>query len=208
MRLTRRGLIKIGLFVPFLILITNFLSTVWAKVKKILPRGFPRDELKEMDPEEVDNRDLEIDPIEKFGTMGTSDISIDVNKYRLKVSGKVKNPLSVSYDQIMKFPQVTETVLLICPGFFAYNAQWTGIGFKGFIRESQPEKGVKNIEIKGEDGKAVRIPLAKIDQKKIFLAYRVNGEKLPKKHGFPLRLVYEDAYGSEWIKYVNEIVFS
>jgi sulfoxide reductase catalytic subunit YedY len=47
-----------------------------------------------------------------------------------------------------------------------------------------------------------------MDQKKIFLAYRVNGQELPKKHGFPLRLVYEDAYGSEWIKYVEEMVFS
>jgi sulfoxide reductase catalytic subunit YedY len=34
----------------------------------------------------------------------------------------------------------------------------------------------------------------------------VNGETLPRKHGFPLRLVYEDAYGSEWVKYVKEVV--
>ena len=43
------------------------------------------------------------------------------------------------------------------------------------------------------------------DRKKIFLAYRVNGETLPQKHGFPLRLVYEDAYGYDWIKYVDEV---
>jgi len=51
-----------------------------------------------------------------------------------------------------------------------------------------------------------RIPLDNITSKKIILAYRVNGEPLSKKHGFPLRLVYGDAYGSEWIKYVEEIV--
>jgi DMSO/TMAO reductase YedYZ molybdopterin-dependent catalytic subunit len=26
------------------------------------------------------------------------------------------------------------------------------------------------------------------------------------KHRFPLRLVYEDAYGHDWVKYVDEIV--
>jgi len=36
----------------------------------------------------------------------------------------------------------------------------------------------------------------------------VNGETLPQKHGFPLRLVYEDAYGYDWVKYVDEIVLS
>ncbi|MFH1083362.1 MAG: molybdopterin-dependent oxidoreductase [Pseudomonadota bacterium] len=40
---------------------------------------------------------------------------------------------------------------------------------------------------------------------KIFLAYQVNGVPLPQKHGFPLRLVAEDHYGHEWVKYVHRI---
>jgi len=205
---TRRWLLKTGFFVSLLSVYLHPFLVVWAKMKKILPKGFSREILKDMHPEEVDNRNLEIDPIEKFGIMGTSDISIDLNKYRLKVGGKVKRPLSISYDQILKYPQITESVLLICPGFFAYNARWTGIGIEVIIRETQPEKGSQNIEVKGVDGKTVKIPLSKLNQKRIFLAYRVNGEKLPERHGFPLRLVYEDAYGSEWVKYVNELFFS
>ncbi len=58
---------------------------------------------------------------------------------------------------------------------------------------------------RGAYEKGVRIPLRELDRKKIFLAYRVNGETLPQKHGFPLRLVYEDAYGYDWIKYVDEV---
>lgn len=204
--LTRRGLLKRS-FLYLLSFIIHPIS-VWAKIRKILPRGFSREILKDMHPQEVDNRNLEIDTVEKFGTMGSTDISLDIKKYRLKVRGRVKNPLSISFDQILKYPQISEIILLICPGFFAYNAQWTGISFKIIIQETKPEKAVKNIEVKGTDKKTVRIPLTKINQKKVFLAYRVNGEILPKKHGFPLRLVYEDEYGSEWIKYVDEIVFS
>ena len=205
---TRRGLLKTGFLVSLLSFILHPISMGWTKMKKILPKGFSRELLKDMHPEEVDNRDLEIDPVETFGTMGSTDISLDLNQYRLKIIGKVGNPLSISFDQILKFPKINETVLLICPGFFSYNAQWVGISLKILIQKVQPEKGVKHIEIKGADGKSVKIPLSKINQKKIFLAYRVNGETLPKKHGFPLRLIYEDAYGNDWIKYVDEIVVS
>ena len=54
----------------------------------------------------------------------------------------------------------------------------------------------------------VRISLKELSEKKVILAYRVNDLILPRKHGFPLRLVLEDHYGYEWVKYVDEIVVS
>jgi len=161
-----------------------------------------------MNPAEVDNRNLEIDPLDQFGTMGPTDIALDVKSYRLKVTGKVGSPLSLSYDQILKYPSLTETVLLICPGFFSINGRWTGVHVKDLIQEAQIKKEAQYVNINGAQGKSVTIPLEMIQQKKIFLAYRVNGETLPRKHGFPLRLVYEDEYGSSWVKYVDEIVVS
>ena len=161
-----------------------------------------------MNPAEIDSRNLDIDPLKEFGTMGPTDIAIDLKSYRLKVTGKVGRPLSLSYDEILKHPSLTETVLLICPGFFSNNGRWTGVNLKSLLQEAQIKKEAQYIDISGAHGKNVRIPLKALDQKKIFLAYRVNGETLPQKHGFPLRLVYEDAYGSDWVKYVEEIVVS
>ena len=161
-----------------------------------------------MNPAEIDSRNLEIDPLEKFGTMGPTDVAIDSKTYRLKVTGKVGRLLSLSYDEILNHPSLTETVLLICPGFFANNGRWTGVNLKSLLQEAQIKKEAQYIDIVGASEKRVRIPLKDLDLKKIFLAYRVNGETLPQKHGFPLRLVYEDAYGSDWVKYVDEIVVS
>ena len=186
----------------------KFISISWAKAKKLLPKGGSKEELKNMNPEEIDNQNLEIDLLEKFGTMGPTDVVIDLKVYRLKVTGKVGHPLSFSYDQILKYPSLTETVLLICPGFFSNNGRWTGVNLKILFQEAQVKKEAQYIDINGAHGKGVRIPLKALDQKRIFLAYRVNGEILPQKHGFPLRLVYEDAYGYDWVKYVEEIVVS
>ena len=76
------------------------------------------------------------------------------------------------------------------------------------IFEARIKKEAKYIDIKGSQGKVVRISREEIYRKKIFLAYRVNDEFLPQRHGYPLRLVFEDAYGSDWVKFVDEIVVS
>jgi len=186
----------------------EFVSSAFAKAKQLLPKGFSKNQLKEMNPAEVDNRNLEIDPLDQFGTMGPTDLAIDPKTYRLKVTGKVGRPLSLSYDQILKYPSLTEIVLLICPGFFSNNGRWTGVNLKSLLQEVQIKKEAQYIDINGAHGKGVRIPLKMTQQKRIFLAYRVNGETLPQRHGFPLRLVYEDAYGYDWVKYVDEIVVS
>jgi len=186
----------------------GFVSSTWAKAKQLLPKGFSKNKLKDMNPAEIDSRNLEIDPLNQFGTMGPTDVAVDLKTYRLKVSGKVGRPLSLNYDQILRYPSLTETVLLICPGFFANNGHWTGVNLKSLIQEAQIKKEAQYIDIVGAYEKRVRIPLKALDQKKIFLAYRINGETLPQKHGFPLRLVYEDAYGYDWVKYIDEIVVS
>ncbi len=201
---TRRTfLISSILTLPFF---SKFVSTLWSQTKKIFPKGFRKDELNNMNPKEIDNRNLEIDPIDQFGTMGPTDVVVPPETYRLKITGKVGRPLSLSYNEILKYPSLTETILLICPGFFSNNGRWTGVNLKSLLQEAQIKKEALHIDVNGAQGKSVRIELKTIDEKRIFLAYLVNGETLPQKHGFPLRLVYEDAYGSDWVKYVDEIV--
>ena len=157
---------------------------------------------------EIDNRNLEIDPLDQFGTMGPTDILVDIETYRLRMTGMVTRPLSLAYDQILRYPSVTENVLLICPGFFVNNGRWTGVHLKVLLQEAHMKNEARYIDVKGGSEKTVRISIKDIFQKKIFLAYRVNDKPLPQKHGFPLRLVFEDAYGSDWVKFVDEIVVS
>jgi hypothetical protein len=73
----------------------------------------------------------------------------------LKVTGAVNHPLSLSYDQILKLPSLTEVVLLICPGFFANNGRWTGASLKTLLQEAQVKKEATYLDIKG--GKVPRV---------------------------------------------------
>lgn len=205
---TRRKFVKTSFWALLSSLVMQPLSVCWAKTKELLPRGFPKNQLKTMDPANIDNRNLEIDPLKQFGTMGPTDVAIDVKTYRLKVTGKVEHPLSLSYDQILQYPSLTEVVLLICPAFFSINGRWTGVHLHTLLQEARIKKEAQFVDVNAVGRKSVSIPVKRIQQKKIFLAYEVNGVTLPQKHGFPLRLVYEDEYGSSWVKYVDEIVVS
>jgi len=197
---------SLGSFVLRLSIPMKWIQTAWASGRKILPRGFPKAELMGMNPADIDSCNLEIDPIDQFGTMGPTDISTDLDTYRLKITGEVNLPLSLSYEEILRLPSITEDVLLICPGFFTNHGRWKGVPLKALLDKAHLKKEANFVDIKGGREKVARIRVESIYSRKIFLAYRVNGETLPQKHGFPLRLVFEDVYGDEWVKYVDEIV--
>ena len=58
---------------------------------------------------------------------------VDLSTYRLKVSGKVNNPLELSYDQIRCLPKLTAEPRLVCTGVFVDEATWTGVPLKNIL---------------------------------------------------------------------------
>jgi len=172
--------------------------------RKVLPRGFPRDKLKFMNPAEVDASALEIDPIEGFGVMGTV-MDVPVEGYRLKVHGKVGKALDLTLQDLLSLPKEERAVLLICPGFFAYKALWQGVDLLGLLKIAGMADDAKGVRIRGADGFQDTFSPREVEGAKMLLAHGVNGVPLPKKHGFPVRLVAEGLYGERWVKYVTEV---
>jgi DMSO/TMAO reductase YedYZ molybdopterin-dependent catalytic subunit len=138
--------------------------------------------------------------------MGPTDIAIALGAYRLKITGEINRPLLLTYEEILKVPSITVDALLICPGFFANHGRWTGVDLKALLDAAEIKEGAQFVDVKGRDGKVLRTSLENVHRKKLFLAHHVNGQPLPQKHGFPLRLVYEGVYGADWVKFVDEIV--
>lgn len=211
---TRRRFIEIALgFLTFLGVLFIPLGSVvkwgFAKTRKlILPKGTKRGSLIEKNPAQLDTRNLEITPLKEFGTMGPTDHEVDLSDWRLEVDGYVKNPLRLTYQRIIGLPWIEKDVLLICPGVFANHGRWKGVSIKEFLEMAGWKKDATHVTIRGPRSdyeKVERYPLTHVLSDKVFLAYQVNGEVLPKEHGFPLRVVAEGYYGYDWIKYVYKI---
>jgi DMSO/TMAO reductase YedYZ molybdopterin-dependent catalytic subunit len=197
-----------GMGVLFNPLVTG-LRLVWAKAKKnILPKGTRMETLVGKNPADLDTQNLDLTPLQEFETMGLDDHHVNLNTWQLEIGGNVQRPLKLTYSQIAQMPSIERNVLLICPGFFAYHARWKGISVAKLLETAQMGTGVTQVAFSGPQGtyeKTERFPIEDIRSDKVFLAYNVNDKALPEKHGFPLRVVAEDYYGGEWVKYVYKI---
>jgi DMSO/TMAO reductase YedYZ molybdopterin-dependent catalytic subunit len=210
----RRAFLKtiFGFLTGMGLLLSPFLSILraaYAKAQKvILPKGTRRESLIRRNPAALDTRNLDITPLRDFSTMGLSDYEVNLDDWRLEVVGHVGMPLTLTYSQILALPSIERNVLLICPGFFANHGRWRGVSMGKLLETAGIKKGVTHVTFSGEDGgneRVERFPIEDILSNKAFLAYGVNGETLPEKHGFPLRVVAEGYYGYDWLKYVYKV---
>jgi len=186
------------------------LDAVWAtaELPEIFPEPAPtpmytKEELAHMDPAEVGETGLPITPVEKLNRTGRPP-EIDIKEYRLVVDGAVETPLSLSYEDILAYPEKTDVVLLICPGFFVDNAQWSGVPVSLILEEANPKPGAKEVRFHAGSYRST-LTLEEAQRQGTYLAHHVNGQVLPEEHGFPLRLVAEGKYGSRWVKWLDRI---
>jgi DMSO/TMAO reductase YedYZ molybdopterin-dependent catalytic subunit len=153
---------------------------------------------------------------------------IDPATFRLKVSGMVNKPLSLSLDDLRKMRSTDVVFGFECSGNrrplqgLMGNGRWTGVSLKNVLDEAGVEKGAKEFVFfgadHGEEEVDFRGTVTKLDQQfgrsldrdKAFsgepiLAYALNGEPLTRHQGSPLRLIVPGWYGVSNVKWLSEI---
>jgi DMSO/TMAO reductase YedYZ molybdopterin-dependent catalytic subunit len=161
--------------------------------------------LKDKDPAQVDNSNLPITPVDRLTLTGRPPNSVDIDSYRLTVSGLVKNTLDLTYQELLSFPSTTQVVLLICHESHVDNARWTGIPVSLLLEKAGIMDGAHEATVIALDRYSRRLPLDVLKKDGTFVAYRVNEETIPLKHGYPLRLVVKGMYGENWVKWLRQI---
>ena len=154
---------------------------------------------------------------------------ITLADWQLVVEGEVKNPLRLNFDQIYRMPKASVANTLECSGnsrsLFAEsargnpwtiggvgNAVWGGLWLKDLLKAAVPKDTARHVAFEGFDkplGSAqiqfIRsIPLAKA-MSSTLLAYEMNGEPLPLKHGYPLRALALGWTGANCVKWLRKI---
>jgi hypothetical protein len=136
---------------------------------------------------------------------------LDVEQWQMAVKGEVKHPVSLGWRDILNRKSFDQAVTLMCidtlPGGSSLgNAMWRGIPLKKLLQEvGADEDTARDVIFRAADGYDDSIPFQRAMQDDVMLAYLMNGEKLPKEHGFPLRLVVPGLYGIKNVKWITEI---
>lgn len=156
---------------------------------------------------------------------------IDPATYALPVTGRVRNPLKLTLEEIRARPKVTMPVMMECGGNGRAHlsprpvsapwhdeavgcAEWTGTSLYPILEEAGLRDDAVEILFSGYDrgiDQGVEhdyersLKVGDALREEVFLAYEMNGMPLPPQHGFPLRLVVPDWYSMASVKWLKEI---
>lgn len=154
----------------------------------------------------------------------------DEREWTVTVGGAVKCRQVFSLADLRALPSRTLAVTLECAGDplrpdlpvrRVSTARWTGVPLIDLLERVQPLVGSTHVWIDGADRGVYRprtavaervteyrkdLPLDRIRRGDVLLAYEMNGEPLPPEHGYPLRMVVPGYYGTNSVKWVNNLV--
>jgi DMSO/TMAO reductase YedYZ molybdopterin-dependent catalytic subunit len=157
---------------------------------------------------------------------------MDSADWSLSVDGLVRTPLTLSWNEVRSMPSRTVAVTLECAGNgrslltplppgqpwglgAVSTALFTGVPLRAVLEraglaDSAVEVLFAGADAVGIDGRRTErfersLPLDKALHPDVLLAWEMNGQPLPPRHGYPLRLVVPGWYGVASVKWLTEI---
>ena len=138
--------------------------------------------------------------------------TIKQEDWRLEIVGLNSNTFTISYDEMLKLPSSDVHKTFICvgnePGGPAMgNAIWTATALAPILEKALGTSSRDNLRVvfHALDGFYSSVPLEVALSGLSWLAYQMNGEPLPPKHGFPARVLLPGIYGMKQPRWLSKI---
>ena len=163
-----------------------------------------------------------------FTTQHYGHPEIDPAAFRLKVTGLVERPKSLSLDELKRMRSTEIVFGFECSGNrrpmqgLCSNGRWTGVPLRTVLDQAGVRPQAREIVFfgadHGEEEVEFRTQKYKVDQQygrsmtreqvqssEPLLAYALNGEPLTRHQGSPLRLLVPGWYGAPNVKWLSQI---
>jgi DMSO/TMAO reductase YedYZ molybdopterin-dependent catalytic subunit len=159
--------------------------------------------------------------------------NVDTESWSLQVGGAVRKAAVFSLEDLKAMSSTTLAVTLECAGHrraefqpptsgvqwdagAVSEARWTGVALREVLRRAKPSRNACEVVFAGADrgthagtGEHVSfarsIPLQRALDGDVLLAWAMNGQPLPARHGAPLRVIVPGAYAVASVKWLERI---
>jgi DMSO/TMAO reductase YedYZ molybdopterin-dependent catalytic subunit len=154
-------------------------------------------------------------PIDRFFRIDTAIVlpRVDAGEWRLQVTGAVARPFGLSYDELLARDLVEVDATIACVsnevgGSLIGTARWVGVPLAELLEEAGPTAAAEQVLSRSVDGFTAGFPLtAALDGRQALVAVGMNGEVLPRRHGYPARLVVPGLFGyvsaTKWLSEIE-----
>ncbi|MBA2486442.1 MAG: molybdopterin-dependent oxidoreductase [Nitrospira sp.] len=152
-----------------------------------------------------------ITPNEEFYlTSYRSPPTIRVYDWSLSIKGLVERPMTLTYEQLIAIPTVSQIVTLECvgntiAGEFISTAEWSGISLRTLLEEAGASATAYDVIFRAADGFSDGIRVDRAMAGDVMIVHRMNGVPLPQGHGFPARVIVPGCYGMKSVQWLTEI---
>jgi DMSO/TMAO reductase YedYZ molybdopterin-dependent catalytic subunit len=126
---------------------------------------------------------------------------VSVDDYTLTIDGDVDEEVSFTFDELLEMPLIERDITLTCVsndigGPYVGGARWLGVRLTDLLDRAGVGSRADQILSTDVDGFTISTPLdLATDGRDAMVAVGMNGEALPREHGFPVRLVIPGLYG-------------
>jgi DMSO/TMAO reductase YedYZ molybdopterin-dependent catalytic subunit len=130
------------------------------------------------------------------------DPGVDLDGWRLDVSGLVRRPGSYTLDSIRDFEQVMQNTRHICIEGWDVIGNFAGTRVDDFLTRIGADRSANFLEVECADDYYESIDMASARHPQSLLCYEMYGQPLSREHGAPLRLVMPTKLGYKQAKYI------
>jgi len=130
---------------------------------------------------------------------------VDADDYKLIVGGLVESKESWTLDELHALPQETQITRLVCVEGWSAIGKWTGIPLREFLRQIGADQRAKYVWFRCAEGYSTSIDMPTALHPQTQMTLRIDGEVLPRKYGFPMRVRIPTKLGFKNPKHVMEL---
>lgn len=141
---------------------------------------------------------------------------INTREWRLRIDGEVQRPVELDYASLRRLPSVEVTKTLECISNFVSKcelapfgcdlistARWKGVRVADVLALAGGARpGAVSLATFAADEFTTALPIDLAMDPDTLLAYEMNGETLPREHGYPVRMLVPGRYGMKNAKWI------
>ena len=153
-----------------------------------------------------------ITPNDQFYVVTKNVVDPQVTKavWALEVDGHVDEARRYGFDDLAALPNAEVEATLSCISnaigdLLMSNAVWTGVPMRDLLAAAGVKDGAVEVVLHGADAYSDTFSIEKAMEPTTLVAYRMNGEAIPDRHGYPVRVVVPGLFGEKNVKWVTRI---